>query len=100
MRKCVIVDGVFWNREGSPSGLWRTPGKRVRRKPSRVRISYPPPKGDMKSIKVIPDNPKIPKRERWLYENPEALKSVRKGLKESVEGKTEPLDMKRLTKED
>ena len=29
--------------EGSPSGLWRTLGKRVGRKPSRVRIPLPPP---------------------------------------------------------
>jgi hypothetical protein len=29
--------------EGSPSGLWRSLGKRVGRKPSRVRISLPPP---------------------------------------------------------
>ena len=28
--------------EDSPSGLWRTLGKRVGCKPSRVRISYPP----------------------------------------------------------
>lgn len=29
--------------EGSPSGLWRTLGKRVGCKPSRVRIPLPPP---------------------------------------------------------
>ena len=29
--------------EDSPSGLWRTLGKRVGFTPSRVRISYPPP---------------------------------------------------------
>lgn len=29
--------------EDSPSGLWRTLGKRVGCKPSRVQISYPPP---------------------------------------------------------
>ncbi len=39
---------------------------------------------------------KVPKEERWLYENPEALKSVLKGLKESKEGKVKTFDMKRL----
>jgi hypothetical protein len=29
----------------------------------------------------------VPAYEMWLYENPEALASVKKGLKESVEGK-------------
>lgn len=33
----------------------------------------------------------IPKREAWLYQNPTALKSVKKGLKESAEGKTKYL---------
>lgn len=30
---------------------------------------------------------KIPERERWLFENPEALKMVRKGLRESAAGR-------------
>ena len=34
---------VIYGTEGSPSGLWRTLGKRVGRKPSRVRIPLPPP---------------------------------------------------------
>jgi len=29
----------------------------------------------------------IPENEKWLYENPEALKSVLQGLKEASEGK-------------
>jgi hypothetical protein len=29
----------------------------------------------------------VPARERWLYDNQKALKSVKKGLKESEEGK-------------
>jgi len=29
----------------------------------------------------------IPERERWLFANPEALASVKQGLKESAEGK-------------
>jgi hypothetical protein len=33
----------------------------------------------------------IPAREQWLFNNREALKSVRKGLRESAEGKTESL---------
>ena len=30
----------------------------------------------------------IPARERWLFENPEALRRVRKGLKEAERGQT------------
>ena len=30
----------------------------------------------------------IPERERWLFENPEALASVKQGLKESAAGET------------
>ena len=30
----------------------------------------------------------IPSRELWLYQNPEALASVKRGLKQSAEGKT------------
>lgn len=33
----------------------------------------------------------IPERERWLFENPEALASVKQGLKESAEGKAKYL---------
>lgn len=28
----------------------------------------------------------VPEREAWLYENPQALEMVRRGLKESIEG--------------
>jgi hypothetical protein len=31
----------------------------------------------------------IPERERWLFENPEALEAVKQGLKESAERKGE-----------
>ena len=31
----------------------------------------------------------IPERERWLFENPEALAAVKEGLKDSAEGKGE-----------
>lgn len=31
----------------------------------------------------------IPERERWLFENPEALAAVKQGLKEAAEGKGE-----------
>ncbi|MGD0629177.1 MAG: hypothetical protein ABR987_07485 [Terracidiphilus sp.] len=30
----------------------------------------------------------VPAHEMWLYENPEALESVKQGLKESAEGKS------------
>ena len=43
---------------------------------------------------------KIPKREQWLHDNPEALKSLKKGLKESAEGKAKPFDMSRLADEE
>jgi hypothetical protein len=33
----------------------------------------------------------IPERERWLFENPEALAAVKQGLKDSAEGKGEYL---------
>ena len=29
----------------------------------------------------------IPARERWIYENPEVLRSIKKGFKEAKEGK-------------
>jgi len=31
--------------------------------------------------------PDVPENEQWLYENPDALKSVKQGLKEAGEGK-------------
>jgi hypothetical protein len=31
---------------------------------------------------------RIPPEEAWLYKNPEALASVRRGLQEAAEGKT------------
>jgi hypothetical protein len=30
----------------------------------------------------------IPAREKWVYENPDVLASIRRGLKESAEGRT------------
>ena len=40
--RCVCIENTM---EDSPSGLWRTLGKRVGVTASRVRISYPPPSG-------------------------------------------------------
>ena len=42
----------------------------------------------------------IPARERWLYKNPEALASLRQGLKELAEGKFVKLDPSRFLDED
>ena len=38
----------------------------------------------------------IPVSERWLYKNKEALKSVRKGLKDSSEGRISKLKLAEL----
>ena len=37
---------------------------------------------------VLDPQVSIPAREAWLYRNPEALASLRRGLQESAEGKT------------
>ena len=34
----------------------------------------------------------IPEREAWLYQNPKALASVKRGLKDAAEGKIIPYD--------
>ncbi len=39
-------------------------------------------------VKKPKKSPKIPPDEAWLYRNPEALASVRRGLQEAAEGKT------------
>lgn len=33
----------------------------------------------------------IPAKEKWLFDNPQALKSVRRGIKDSKEGRTQSL---------
>ena len=38
----------------------------------------------------------IPPSESWLYKNKEALKSVRKGLKDASEGRISKLNLKEL----
>lgn len=38
----------------------------------------------------------IPPSEAWLYENPEALETVSKGLKDAAQGKVSKLDLKDL----
>lgn len=35
----------------------------------------------------------IPEKERWLYENPEALESVQQGLAEAADGKVSEIDI-------
>src|SRR5215471_1175865 len=44
---------VSWRAEDSPRGLGRTLGKRVGIKPSRVRISYPPPHPTSNHAKLL-----------------------------------------------
>lgn len=36
---------------------------------------------------------KIPERERWLYENKEALASVEQGLRESKQGRVREVEL-------
>ncbi len=43
---------------------------------------------------------KIPAHEMWLYKNKSALKMVKKGLKESAEGKAKKLDFSMLAPEE
>ena len=38
----------------------------------------------------------IPKSEEWLYENKDALTSVRQGLKDAADDKTSKLDLEAL----
>jgi hypothetical protein len=40
---------------------------------------------------VLEPYAEIPAREKWLHENPKALASLRKGIKQAEEGKTRPL---------
>lgn len=35
----------------------------------------------------------VPKREAWLYRNPEAMSLVDRGLAEMTHGETEPIDL-------
>ena len=42
----------------------------------------------------------IPVREVWLYKNKKALESVKKGLKQSAEGKIKKLDLNTLAHEE
>jgi len=57
----------------------------------RVRI-YKNARGEVLLQPVI----EIPASEAWLFKNEEALKSVKKGLKEASEGKISKLNLKDL----
>lgn len=47
----------------------------------------------MKDGKIVLDPMKaVPEREAWLYQNPEALASVKRGLKDAAEGKVSDFD--------
>ena len=58
---------------------------------NRVRI-YKNKSGELLLRPVI----EIPDSEVWIYENREALYSVKKGLKDAKEGKVSKLDLKKL----
>ncbi len=45
---------------------------------------------------VLDPQVSIPASEAWLYQNPEALASVRRGLKDVKEGKVSKIDPDRL----
>jgi len=61
----------------------------------RVNLSKLLPKGNIHSVNAYKEGNKIilepmaeiPACESWIYENPKALKSIRKGIKEAKEGK-------------
>jgi hypothetical protein len=60
----------------------------------RINLSKLLPKGNIHAVNAYKEGNKIilepmaeiPADESWLYENPKALKSVRKGIKEAKEG--------------
>jgi hypothetical protein len=47
-------------------------------------------------VKKQKDLRRVPKEERWLYKNKEALASVKRGLKDAAEGRVSKLDPKLL----
>ncbi len=61
----------------------------------RVNLSKFLPEGNIHAVNAYKDGSKIilepmveiPAYETWLYENPKALKAVKKGIKEAKEGK-------------
>lgn len=61
----------------------------------RINLSKLLPDIDVRSVKAYTEGNKIiiepmaeiPAHELWLHQNPEALKAVKKGLKQSGEGK-------------
>lgn len=60
-------------------------------KSQRVRVSVND-KGDILLQPVV----EIPASEHWLFQNKEALESVKRGLKEAAEGKISKLDAQDL----
>ncbi len=61
----------------------------------RVNLNKFLPKGNVHAVNAYKEGNKIileplaevPAHESWLYENPKALKSLKKGVKEAQEGK-------------
>lgn len=73
----VIKDAISTNGQGD-----LTLGEAVKAKVYRVLVN------DAGQILLDPiDLERIPERQRWLWQNPEALAMVQQGLKEAAEGK-------------
>ncbi len=61
----------------------------------RINISKLLPKGNIHAVNaykkgnkiILEPMAEIPADESWIYENPKALKSIQKGIKEAKEGK-------------
>jgi len=61
----------------------------------RVNLSKLLPKGNIHAVNAYKEGNKIilepmaeiPASESWIYENPKALKAIRKGIQEAKEGK-------------
>ena len=80
----VVRDGDFYEvSEVQPDSKKRVVLKRVKNPGKSYRV-YQNASGQILLDPLVT----IPAAEAWLYKNKEALASVRRGLKESAEGKT------------